>query len=44
MSTFQSNKTDGSESLIAFYNDEPETMTREESLSYWKACAWLRIP
>jgi hypothetical protein len=36
-----------SESLsnqIALYNEEPETLTREEALSYWKACAWLRIP
>jgi hypothetical protein len=29
---------------IALYNEEPETLPREEALSYWKACAWLRIP
>jgi hypothetical protein len=29
---------------IAMYNEELETLTREEALSYWKACAWLRIP
>jgi hypothetical protein len=36
-----------SESLsnsLQTYNEEPETLTREEALSYWKACAWLRIP
>ena len=36
--------TEESESLIALYNEEPETLTQEEALSYWKASAWLRIP
>jgi hypothetical protein len=29
---------------LALYNEEPETLTRQEALSYWKASAWLRIP
>ncbi len=45
MSNVRSTKADGSEILqIALYNEEPETMTRERALSYWRASAWLRIP
>src|SRR5271170_2198304 len=45
MSDLPLSETEGSESpQIALYNEEPGTMTPEEALSHWKACAWLRIP
>ena len=32
------------ETQIALYNEEPGTITREEAVSHWKACACRRIP
>jgi hypothetical protein len=45
MSNLRVIKTEDSESpQIAMYNEEPGTMTPEEAVAHWKACAWLRIP
>jgi len=47
MSNVKPTNTERSEShqtQIALYNEQPGTMTREEAISHWKACAWLRIP